>query len=195
MPLGNAHVEASVGHGLHHDVHRAAGGHGRCYPYNLGVLLSQFEERMAEDILELGRHPCGVIQDTLSGGGVELTRSVPDGGRLLGRFVALALHRVQMQQLGALHVLELPEQAHHLLDVVPVEGSEVADVHTLEDVLLMADGTLDGVVEPDDALATVVVEVALGMQPLRGLEAYLVVSLVGIEVSADTAPSRPRPGR
>ena len=74
------------------------------------------------------------------------------------------------------------QEAHDLLHIVPVERPEIADVHALEDVLLMAQGRLDGVVEPYDALAALVVQMAFGVQPSRGLEPQAVVGGVGVEV-------------
>ena len=87
-----------------------------------------------------------------------------------------------MEELGTFHVLELFQNTHHVDDIVAVEGPEIADVHAFKDILLMAQRTLDGIVQPDDALAAVVVKVAFGMQPSGSLEAQLVVSSVGVEV-------------
>ena len=106
---------------------------------------------------------------------------VPRGDVLLGRGVAVPLLGVQVQQLRTAHVLDLPEYAHQFLDVMSVEGAEVAYVHALEDVLLMRDGTLQRVRESDESLAAVVVHHALAVQPALGLEAYGVVGLVGVE--------------
>ena len=97
---------------------------------------------------------------------VEASGSVPDGGGFLGRLVAFSFYRVKMKQFGTSHILELTHDPYHFLHIVPVEGSEVADVHALKDILLMADGTLQGIVESDDSLPPVIVEIALGMQPL-----------------------------
>ena len=68
-----------------------------------------------------------------------------------------------MEQFRAFHVLELLEYAHDVLHVVTIEGTEVAHVHALKDVLLMADSRLDGIVQPDDAFPAVVVEQSFGM--------------------------------
>ena len=182
VSLGDAHVEGAVGHCLHHDVHGATGRHGGCHAHNLGVLSCKLQEGLSEDILEFGRLVGGVGGKPFAGLGVELARCVPYGGTLLGGLVALALGGVQVEQLGALHVLQLPQHPHDVLHVVAVERTEVADVHALEDVLLVAQCRLQGVVEPQDAFLAVVVEVALGVQPLRCLEAQLVVGLVGVEV-------------
>ena len=86
-----------------------------------------------------------------------------------------------MQQFGAFHVLQLPQDAHDFSNVVSIKRSEVPDVHALEDVLLAADGRLDGVVEPQDAFLSVLTKVATLMEPLRSLEPQLVVSGIRIE--------------
>ena len=87
-----------------------------------------------------------------------------------------------MQQLGAFHVLHLPQHAHELLHVVAVERPEVAYVHALKDVLLMRQRALQGVVEPYYSLAPVVVEIAFAVKPLRRLETQAIICLVDIEV-------------
>ena len=70
---------------------------------------------------------------------------------------ALALDGVDMQQLGAVHVLDDSQSAHQLYDIVSVGRSEVADVHAFEDVLLAGDDALQRIVEADDALLAVFV--------------------------------------
>ena len=47
-----------------------------------------------------------------------------------------------------------------------VERSEVADIHTLEDVLLMTQCRLQCIVQAQDALLAVFVEIAFRVQPL-----------------------------
>ena len=61
VSFGYAHVEDSVGHGVHHDVHRASCGHGRCDSDDARVLLCQFEECLAEYVLELWRTGGAVV--------------------------------------------------------------------------------------------------------------------------------------
>ena len=86
-----------------------------------------------------------------------------------------------MQQFGAFHVLQLSQDAHDFSHVVSIKRSEVPDVHAFEDVLLVADGRLDGVVEPQDTFLSVLTKVAAMMEPLRSLEPQLVVSGIRIE--------------
>lgn len=73
MALGDAHVEDTVGHGLHHDVHRTARGHGWGDAYNLRILLSELQEGLAEDVLKLWWAVAVVVDDALTRSGVEAT--------------------------------------------------------------------------------------------------------------------------
>ena len=182
MSLGNAHVEHAVGQLLHGDVHGAARGHGRRDAHYARVLACQLEQRVAEHLLVLLRAALLVALDELSRLGVELPRRVPHGLVVLGGGVAVALLRVQVEQLGALHVLQLPQYAHQLLHVVAVEGAEVAYVHSLEYVLLAGDDALQRVHQAYDALAPVFAEHTVLAHPLRGAEAQSVVGLVGVQV-------------
>ena len=182
VALGDAHIEGACGQGLHHDVHGAAGGHGGSNPYDAAILAGQLKEGMAEHVLVFGRDARLLAVYALAGLHVELAGCMPHGGGFLGGLVALALDGVQVEQLGALHVFQLAQQAHYLLHVVAVEGSEVAYVHALEHILLMADGRLDGVVEAYQTMAAVVAEHAAAVEPLRELVAQVVVGLVGVEV-------------
>ena len=165
MPLSDADVEGALRHLLHHDVHRAARRHGRRHADDAVVLAGQFQQRLAEDILESGWLVGGVLDDALTGLRVKFARRMPDSDILLGRGVAMSFLSVQVQQLRSLHVLQLSQDAHQLLDVVAVERPEVADVHALEHVLLVRDGRLDGVRQTDDALAAVIVQQSFVVQP------------------------------
>ena len=182
MSLGDSHVEGTVGHRLHHDVHGASCRHGWCHTYYFWVLLGEFQKRVAEYILVFRRFVAGVCDEALTSFRVEFARCMPDGSTLLGRFVTLALGGMQVEQLRTFHFLELLQQSYHFLDVMTVERTEVSDIHSLEDVLLMAQCRFQRIVQADDALLAVVVEVAFGVEPLRSLETKLVVSFIGVEV-------------
>ena len=65
---------------------------------------------------------------------------------------------MQMQEFRSAHVHQLAQDAHEVDDIIAVEGSEVPDVHSLEDILLMADGTLQRIIEADDTLPALVGE-------------------------------------
>ena len=182
MSFGNADIEGALRHLLHHDVHRTACGHGWCHADDLGILLSQFQQGMAEHVLVFLRLLGVFVHDALASLWVELPWGMPRGDVLLGRGIAVTLLRVQMEQLRSFHILHLSEDAHQLLHVVAVEWAEIAYVHALEDVLLVRDGTLDGIREADDPLAAVVVEHTLTVKPSRGLEADGIIGLVGAQV-------------
>ena len=63
-----------------------------------------------------------------------------------------------------------------------IERSEVADIHTLENVLLMRDGALQGIRQTDDTFSTVITQHTFTMHPSRSLEAQGIVGLVGAQV-------------
>ena len=165
VSLGDAHVEHAVGHLCHRYIHRAPGRHGRRNADDTWVLSGQFEQCVSKDVLELRRLVLVVAMNEFAGIRVELTGSVPHGLVVLGGGIAVAFLGMEMEQFGPLHVLQLPEDAYQLLHIVAVEGSEVADVHPLEDVLLLGDGTLQGVRQTDDAFLPVFGEQSLLGQP------------------------------
>ena len=182
MPLGNTYIEGTVWHRLHHDVHGTSCRHGWCHTYNLRIFLSQFKQRLTENILIFRRLVAGIGNESLTCFRIEFAWCMPDGGTLLCWFVTLSLGGMQMQQLRTLHVLKLFEHSRHFLHVMTIERSEVADIHTLEDVLLMTQCRLQCIVQAQDTLLAVFVEITFGVQPLRCLETEAVVGLVGIEV-------------
>ena len=139
MPLGNADIEGTLGHLAHHDGEAAACRHGRRDAHYAVVAAGQLKQRLAEDVLILRRQALGVVFQAFAGIGVVLARSMVDGGVLLGSLEAFALDGVEMQELGAGHVLYLSERADKLYDVMAVDGTEVADVQSLEDVLLVVE--------------------------------------------------------
>ena len=137
MSLGDTYIEGAVWHRLHHDVHRASGRHGWRHTYDLRVLLGKFQQGLSEDILKLRRLVAVVGNDSLAGFRVKLAWCMPDGSTLLGWFVSLALGGMQVEQLRSFHVSELLQDSYHFLYIMTVEWSEVSDVHSLEDVLLL----------------------------------------------------------
>lgn len=150
------------------------------------VLPGQLQQRLSKDILVLLRSVVVAVDDALARFRVELSRCVPDSGTLLGRLIAFTLDGMQVQEFRTFHVLYLAEYPNKFYDIVSVERSEIPYVHTLEDILLMADGTLQSVVQTDDALAALIGEHSLRVQPLAGLKAQAVVGLVGIEIQKIT---------
>ena len=181
MTFGNADIEGAFRHLVHHDVHGAACRHGGCHTHNLGILTGQLQQRLAKDVLETRRYVGGVLDYTLSRLGIKPAWGVPDGDILLGRGVAVAFLGVQVQQFGTAHAFQLAQDAYQFLDVVTVEGTEVADVHAFEDVLLVRNGRLDSIRQADESTTAVVLKESDAVQPSRHLEAQGIVGLVGTQ--------------
>ena len=165
VPLGNAYIEGATRHLLHHDIHRTACRHRWRDTDDTRILLRQFQQRMPEDILVFLRFVGITVNNTLTGLRVELAGSMPCGDIALGRCIAVPFLGVQMQQLRTFHVLYLLQYSHQLFDVVAVKGTEVADVHAVEDVLLVGNGALDGIRQSLDAVLAVIVQQTLVVQP------------------------------
>ena len=182
MTFGDADVESALGHLPHHNVHRTAGGHGGRHADNLRILSGQFQKGMAEHVLIFLGFVRVVVHEAFTRVGIELAWGVPDGHVLLRWGIAVTFLGVQVQQFRPLHVLDLFEDAHQFLHVMSVEGTEVTDVHTLEDVLLVRDGTLQSVRQTDETLAPFVAEHALAVHPARGLETQGVVGFIGAQI-------------
>src|SRR5574344_63029 len=107
---------------------------------------------------------------------------MPDRRMLFRRFVTFTFDGVQMKQFRASHLFETAEQLHKILHVMAVEWTEVSDVHTLEDILLLCNQRLQRVVESDEDLTTVFVEDALGKEPSRHFESQSVISGIRVQV-------------
>ena len=65
---------------------------------------------------------------------------------------------VQVQQLGSFHALHLSQDAYQCFHVVAVEGPEVADVHALEDILLVRDSRFHGIRQTNQAAPAVILQ-------------------------------------
>ena len=182
VSLGYTHIKRAFGHLFHHDVHRAAAGHRRCYTHNPRVLLSQFQQRVSEYILVFLWLGGVVVHQALTRIGVKLARCVPYRHILLGRCIAMSLLGVQVQQFGAGHILQLTQYAHQFLHVVSVKRSEVLYVHTVKNVLLVADGALHGVAQSYQPLLAVVGHHTVVFQPAHRSKLNGVIRLVGAQV-------------
>ena len=182
MSFGNADIKHTVGHCMHHYVHRASRWHGWSDAYDVGIGFGKFKKRSSEHFLILQWIWIGSIGNAFTGLGVELAGGMPYGSLAFGGFITFAFDGVEVEQFGAAHILQLFEYAHSLAHIVAVEGSEVAYVHSLKDILLMRESRLQGIVKTNNALATVVVEIAHGVQPLGSLVAQAVVSGIGVEI-------------
>ena len=146
MALGNTYVKAAVGIDLHGDVHAASYWHGGGYTYDPGIFTHEFQQCLAEYVLEQGRLSVTVAYYAFACNLVKESRSMPNCRVLLGGFVALALDGLDMQQFGTVHVLYVAQYAYQILDVVSVNGTEISDIHALEHVVLMGQFYLDVVV-------------------------------------------------
>ena len=137
---------------------------------------------MAKHILEFGGLIGVVLQNALTRVGIEFSGRVPHGSLLFGRFVAFTFDGVQMKQLRPFHVFELLQHTHNFNDVVPIERAEIADVHAFEHVLLMAQRTLQCIVEADESFASAVVEITFAAQPTAGFKAQTIVGFRGVQL-------------
>ena len=182
MPFGNAHVESPVWHGIHQHIHGASRRHGRRDAYNAWIQMGQFYQRMAKHLLESWRQSLRVFMLLFSCLRIEFPSGMPSGRILLGRFEALAFLSVQMQELRPLHLLELLQDTHQVLHIVPIDRSEVAYVHTLEDVLLLRNGAFQTVAQADERLAAIIVHQAHLLQHLRSLIPYIIIALGSGEI-------------
>ena len=81
--------------------------------------------------LRIRRAGAGFLE-YLAAGGIERTWAVPLDGIRLGRRVALALARDDMQELRPSQLLHIAERGDERLDVVAVDGADVIESHLLE---------------------------------------------------------------
>ena len=137
---------------------------------------------MPKHVLIFRRLVAVVALDALPCGGVELAGGVPDGGLVLGGLIAVPFLRVQVQQFGAFHFFQLSEQPYNLHHVVSVSGSEIANVQSFEDVLLMAKCRFHGIAKSNQSLPAPFLEHSLLFQPACRTEAQAVVGFAGIEI-------------
>ena len=86
-----------------------------------------------------------------------------------------------MEELRAFHLLQLSQDTHQFDNVMSVEGSEVSDIQSFKDILLMTDSRFQGIAQTDDSFAAVILEIAFGMEPSRQSESQGIISLIGVE--------------
>ena len=87
-----------------------------------------------------------------------------------------------MKQLRTFHVFELLQHTHNFNNVVAIERAEIADVHAFEHVLLMAQRTLQCIVEANESFASAVVEITFAAQPTAGFKAQTIVGFRGVQL-------------
>ena len=140
------------------------------------------KKRISKYILEPWGHIFGVWLYAFTCLGIVSARCMEDNGVLLGSLESFPLDGVNMQQLGPLHILDLTQGGHQLYYVMAVAGSEIADVHTIEDVLLVGQQGLQRVVEPDNLLTAALVQDAPFEEMLRCPEPQIVIELAGVHL-------------
>ena len=176
MAFGNAHIETAARHLLHHNAERAARGHSGSDANDFLVLLRKFEHRVTKHILETRRLALFATLEAFASFGVEKSRSVPLRRHLFGRSKALTFGSVYVQHLRATHILDGAQRMHEFHHVVSVHGAKVADIHTLEDVLLLGEEALHAIIEADKAFAATLVHQSEFAQHLGKAVAPLVVA-------------------
>ena len=133
-------------------------------------------------LLVFGRQVPGVRLDPPACLGVVSAGGMEYDGVLLGCLESLALDGMDMQQLGAFHVLDLAQGGYQFHHIVSVARTEVADVHAVEDVLLVGQERFQGVVEADDLLPAALVQDAPLEQVLGGSEPEVVIEFAGMQL-------------
>ena len=88
---------------------------------------------------------------------------------------------VQVQQFWTFHILDLLEDTHQFLHIMTIERTEITDVHAVENVLLVGNGTFDSIRQTLDTLSAVIVHHTLSVQPTGSLELDGIIGLVGIQ--------------
>ena len=93
----------------------------------------------------------------------------------------MSLLGVQVQQSRTFHLLNPTQDTNQFLHIVTIKRTEVANVHTVKDVLLMGNGTLHSIRQTLDAFLSVVGHQSLLIEPTGGLEFDGVIGLVGVQ--------------
>ena len=182
VSFGNAHIEGSVGHFSHHDVHAASRGHGRCYTYDVGVVACQFQQCFSKDILIAGWFARVLLLEAFACFGIEFPRGVPQGGILLCSGESLSFFGVDVEHLGTLHVANALECTYKRNHIMSVLRSEVADIHPLEYVFLSCEYRFQRVVEAQDLAFALLVEPSDAQQVLAGPIAQAIVPAAGVQL-------------
>ena len=184
MLLGDAYVEHAARIRLLEDAHRGAGGHCGGDAYYFGVLLGQFDHRMAEHVLEFHRGAFGMaFAAQRPCGGVEFAGGVPCGRVGLGRREPFPFSGLDVEQTRPAHPLDVVEGLYQRGHVVAVDRTEIAYVKTLEYVLLAREQRFQTVVEAHDRpLLAVRHQVEAAQKPVERI-AEVVVALRGGDVS------------
>ena len=85
-----------------------------------------------------------------------------------------------MEELRPLHVFDFRKDAHEFFHVVAVGWAEVTDVHALKDVVLIGEQRFEGVVETQDAPATLIAEHTPRREAVGDAKAQFVIASTGV---------------
>ncbi|CDA85013.1 unknown [Bacteroides sp. CAG:754] len=158
MPFGNTDIKCPFRHFFHQYIHRTATGHGRSHTDNLRIGFSQLYQCISEYILEKRWHSFRVDNETFTGDGVELARSMPFGGMFFRRSEPFSLYSVQMQDFGSLQIFDIMQYAGEIPYIVSVYRTEITDIHSLENILLLCSHRLQAVAETYQRLAAFLIQ-------------------------------------
>ena len=135
VSLGNTHVETTLGHLLHHYIHRATRRHCRCNTHYSFIQLSKVEECLTKYVLHT--RTLRLVLDALTSIGVEASWSVPYREVILCWCIAISLFGDDMEELRRVNALQGNQRTHQSFDVVSINTTEVAETETLEEVTIL----------------------------------------------------------
>ena len=84
----------------------------------------------------------------LAGPRIKITGGMPGTRILFGRLVSLPFDCAQMKYTGTLHILDIRKNLYEFGDVISVERPEIADVQTLEYILMSGNERFQSIAEP-----------------------------------------------
>ena len=148
MLFTNADVESPVGHFLHHELQRTATGHRRGDTENVFILLRQLDDGMPEYILVFRRLRCVVVfLVDLTGDLIKKPGCVPFGLVTFGQGVSLSFGGDDMQQLRTRNIFQVVECIDQFIQVMSVDGSEIAEFQCLKQIAALAHKALDAMLD------------------------------------------------
>ena len=113
---------------------------------------------------------------------VKLAWSMPSGRVGLGCRKSLTLNRAHVYQLGAFHILDFAEYLDQPFHVMTVIQAKVADIQTLEDILLTREQGLQCIAETHDQALAVIVDDVMATQELICLVAQFIIAVRRVQV-------------
>ena len=183
MPLSDTDIKDPVRVLTEHVAHRAPRDHSGSDAHDPVVKVGKVDQGFSKDLLKLLR--CSiflVLLCQLTGAEVEASRGVPEDGAILSRLVALSLDRLDMEQLRSLKVLDCLQHRDKGLDVIAINGTEVAHTEVLEEISLVGHQCLNAVIKAlKVSLPRVGEEIEL-REPLRPHISELIILRTGDEL-------------